>query len=169
MFVVDNTTWPWPCAIERVAVVRPSELSGMLLDRSYFNDVMGTYMQYSVSVAVPVAQRDFYSSLYEMLTEPVEGHRFSLPYSQGFLNVTGRVSDVKDDYTRLPHGGLYWKGGRFTITANHPSRALSLGETITRGRSRMPEISSPDEGDAYVWTNGRWTNMASYDADAIAY
>ena len=170
MFSVDGSLWPWPCAIEREAVVRPSEISGMLLDKSYFNDVTGTYMQYTVSVAVPIAQRQFYSALYEVLTAPVDGHRFRLPYNQGFLDVTGRVEDVKDEHARLPGGGTYWKGCKFTLMANHPSRTVTLGEAIARGRAPVPEVSSPREGDTFTWVDGRWSRTASYpDADAIAY
>ena len=170
MFAVDGAGWPWVCSIERAAVVQPSEISGMLLDRNYFNDVMGTYMRYTVSVAVPLNQREFYSALYETLTAPVDGHRFRLPYNQGFLEVTGRVGDVQDMHVRLPGGGLCWKGVRFTVTANHPSRSTSLGEALARGRAPVPELSSPEEGDTFTWMAGRWSRTGSYpDADGIAY
>ena len=170
MFAVDGRMWPWPCAIEREAAVRPSEISGMLLDKNYFNDVTGTYMQYTVTVTVPPAQRDYYSTLYETLTAPVDGHRFRLPYNQGFLEVTGRVESVKDDHVRLPGGGLFWKGCKFTILANHPSRSVTLGEAIARGRAPVPQIASPEEGDTFTWFEGRWSRTAGYpDGDDIAY
>lgn len=170
MFTIDDYTWPWPCSIERAAEVRPSEISGMMLDKSWFNDVIGTYMEYTVSVAIPLDQRNMHTALYEQLTEPVDGHTFALPCNQGILQLTGRVQNVSDVYVRLANGGTYWKGLSFTITANHPTKTVGLYDVITRGRAPVPEIVQPAEGDTYVWYNGRWSKSASYaDADRIAY
>ena len=170
MFTIDDYTWPWPCDIERAAEVRPSEISGMMLDKSWFNDVIGTYMQYTVSVAVPPDQRNAHTILQDLLTEPVDGHAFALPYNEGILQLTGRVRNVSDVYVRLANGGTCWKGLRFTIVANHPTRAIGLHEAITRGRAPVPEIVQPAEGDTYVWYSGRWSKSASYpNADVIPY
>jgi hypothetical protein len=38
MFVLDGMSWDIPCDIERIAEMKASEISGMLLDKSYFND-----------------------------------------------------------------------------------------------------------------------------------
>lgn len=170
MFTIDDIAWPWPCSIEREAEVRPSEISGMMLDKSWFNDVVGTYMQYTVSVAIPLNQRDALTALYEQLTEPVDGHVFVLPYNQTSITVTGRVEIVSDACVRLSNGGKFWRDLTFTITANHPTKAMGLYEAIMRGRSPVPEIMQPAEGDTYVWYSGRWSKSASYpNADVIAY
>ena len=171
MFTIDAYTWPWPCAIERQAELKPSDISGLMLDRSYFNDIIGTYMSYTVMLATPIDQRDEYSRIYELLTEPVDGHAIVLDYNQGTVQITGRVSGViADTYVRLPGDGRYWKGIRFTVTANHPTKYLTLTEALSRGRSPLPEIAQPGEGDTYTWTDGHWALQASYpDADNIAY
>jgi hypothetical protein len=162
VFTIDGIQWPYPCAIERVAELTASEISGMLLDRSYFNDVLGTYLQYTVTIAVPLNNRDIYSTIYEMLTAPVDGHTFTLPYNQGTLTLTGRITNVSDVYVRLPENGQYWKGTRFTVIGNHPSKQMSLGEMIVRGRAPMPEVASVDIGDLYVYTANGW-QPAEYD------
>ena len=46
MFSVDGVQWDVPCRIVRTAEIAASEISGMLLDRTYFNDVLGTWMRY---------------------------------------------------------------------------------------------------------------------------
>ena len=170
MFTIDEYTWPYPCNIEREAEMRPSEISGMLLDRTYFNDVIGTFLRYTVKLAVPLNDRDACTRVYELLTEPVEGHVFTLPYNQGRITVTGRVLSVPDTFLRLERDGQYWRDLRFTVLANHPSRALTLGEAISRGRAPIPDVAQPNEGDTFIWTDNHWAKSAEYpDADAIAY
>lgn len=170
MFSVDGLEWPWPCDVRRVAEVRSSRISGLMLDRSWFNDVLGTYMRYSVEIAVPVDRRNDYALLYETLTGPVDGHAFVLPCNQGSLQITGRVEQVEDVYVRLPGGGVDWRGVRFTVIANHPSRQLSLGQALERGRAPLPPLAAPDEGDQYVFSNGAWTRAEVYaEADGRRY
>lgn len=169
MFSVDGLTWPYPCSIERVAEISPSEISGLMLDKSYFNDVLGTYLRYTVAVAVPVEGRDAYGDLYEALTDPVDGHRFTLPYDQGTLTLTGRVEQVSDIFVRLPGGGQYWKGTRFTVAANHPAKQRSLGEVLARGRSPLPELAAVQRGDMYTYTATGWVKTVFTDADAVYY
>ena len=85
MFSIDRYSWPWPCDVERVSEMKPSKISGLMLDKNYFNDVLGTYMSYTVSIAVPPERRDEYTPLYECLTDPSDGHVFTLPYNQGTI------------------------------------------------------------------------------------
>ena len=170
MFTIDGIQWPYPCKIERVSEIRPSDISGMLLDRSWFNDVLGQFLSYDITVAVPLNRRDAYTALYETLSEPADGHSFVLPYAAGTIELTGRVENVRDVYVRLADGRTYWKGTRFTVTANHPTRALTLSEAITRGRAPLPEAADPSEGDTYIYSDGTWVEAPIYeDADDKSY
>lgn len=167
MFTIDGMTWGYPCKITRTAEMTASEISGLLLDKSYFNDVIGTYMSYDVTIAIPVGRESEYLAIYEALTSPVDGHAFILPYNSGMVNITGRVASVTDDYVRLPGGGIAWKGTRFTVIANHPTKTVELGDVITRGFSPLPEESSVAPGSVYTYTAGGWETVPS--ADATAY
>lgn len=169
MWSVDGLSWPYPCDIERVAEVTPSEISGMLLDRTYFNDVLGTYMKYSVKVVVPLDRRDEYAPIYELLSNPVGDHTFVLPYSNDTITVVGRVANVSDVYVRLPNNRTYWKGMSFEVVANHPSKQLSLGEAIARGRAPLPDIAEPAIGAIYEYTAYGWVPSEYQDADNIEY
>lgn len=142
-----------------MAEVRPSGISGLLLDKSYFNDVIGTYMQYTVSLAVPIDRPADYGAIYEALTDPVDGHVFALPYNQDIIEITGRIASVSDVYVRLPNGGVYWKGLRFTIEANHPVKSMALEETLARGRTMVPEVMSPEVGDTWTWDGTEWVKQ----------
>lgn len=169
MFSIDGVQWPYPCDITRVAELTASDISGMMLDKSYFNDVLGTYMQYTVKLAVPVTARDTYTTIYEMLTDPVDAHTFILPYNQGNLTIVARVDSVSDVYVRLADGGIYWKGIQFTITANHPSKEYSLNQVLARGRSPLPELAEVSTGAIYEYTSTGWVPAEYGDADTTYY
>lgn len=170
MFSIDGITWDIPCSIEREAAISASDISGQMLDRSYFNDVLGTYMSYTVRIAVPLNMRDEYTQIYEALTNPVDGHLFVMPYNDSTIEITARVSTVSDVYVRLAGGQVYWKGIQFTCVANYPTKAMTLGEMVVTGRAPFPDVAEPSEGDTYTYSNGAWVPAATYeDADSIYY
>lgn len=170
MFSIDGITWPYPCEILRSAEVKSSAISGLMLDRRWFNDVLGTYMAYAVRLAVPVTRRDDYARIYEALTDPVDGHAFVLPYNGATLSLTARVTKVSDEAARLMGGGVAWRGIRFDIAANHPSKMRTLEQALAVGRSPLPEVAAPSEGDTYTYHDGQWGAAAEYqDADGVFY
>ena len=125
-FSIDGARYEMPCSIEREAEIRASDLSGSLLDRSYFNDVLGTYMRYTIAIAVPKGQEGNYASLYELLTAPITEHRCDLPYNQGRKIVIGRIETVSDKYYQEEDGIHIWRGTKFNIIANEPSKVNTL-------------------------------------------
>ena len=167
MIQIDGSEWPVPCSVERAANVTPSEISGLMLDRTYFNDVIGTFMEYDIQIAVPTNMQNEYATLYETLTMPVDGHRFVFPYGKGTIEVTARVSNVTDSLVYVSSARQYWRGVRFKATANHPSKEMGLGEVISHGRSPMPDDVEIPVGDAYIKTSSGWSELD--DADEKRY
>lgn len=169
---IDGVEWTVPCKITRTAEIRPSQISGFLLDKSYFNDVLGTYMQYDIAIAVPLDMRAAYTTIYEKLTESVDGHTFVLPYNQTTLQLTARVTNVRDIYVRMSGGGTYWKGIQFTIIGNNPTKTVTLAQAINRGMTPVPNAMYPENGDQYTYdaSLGAWVKTTPYaNADEIAY
>lgn len=169
---IDGVEWTVPCKITRTAEVKASQISGILLNKAYFNDVLGTYMQYEIAIAVPLDQRPTYTAIYEKLTEPVDGHAFVLPYNTTTLQLTARVTNIKDIYVWLAGGGTYWKGIQFTIIGNNPTKTITLSQAINRGMTPLPAPMSPEDGDTYTYnaTTGEWEETTPLDnADEIAY
>ena len=171
MFTVDGIEWAYPCAVQRAAEVKYSSISGLMLDGSIFNDVLGTYMQYTLRLAIPLTDRDAGNTIYEKLTEPVDGHVFVFPYNASTITVTGAIKgQISDVYVRMPNGGTYWNGLKFTVAANAPSKTMSLSEVITRGRAPLPDIAEPSVGDTYTWDGDQWTVAQTYqDADDMYF
>ena len=125
-FTIDGARYNMPCSIEREAEIRSSELSGLLLDKKYFNDPLGTYMKYTIAIAVPTGQEQNYAALYELLTNPVAEHRCDLPYNQGRKIIIGRIETVSDKYFQEEDGIHVWRGTKFSIVANEPSKVSQL-------------------------------------------
>lgn len=168
-FTVDGVEWNIPCTIERTAEITASEISGLLLNRNYFNDVLGTYMRYTVSVAIPKGKENDYAGLYEVLTSPRDGHAFKFPYNQSTISITARVLMVSDKYVKLPNGKQTWRYTRFDVVANHPSKSYQAEEIITHGLSPTPEAPSANYGDVYEFTENGWMERFYADADSISY
>ena len=165
MFSIDGITWNVKCKIERTSKITASEISGLMLDRSYFNDITGTYMQYEISIAVPFGREEDYDEIYEQLTKPVDGHVFQLPYNQGTITVTGRVESVSDVMYYRQNNKKYWAETRFTVIANHPSKYEDLGTVIARGRAPLPEASEVEQGATYTYEGSGWVPVT--DADEV--
>lgn len=159
MITVDGIQWAIPCDIKRTAEIKASDISGMLMDRSYFYDVLGTYMQYEISLIPSPQDMGAYYALWEQLSQPVDGHTFTLPYNGGTIEITGRVGSVSDVYVRLPGGGVYWKGVSFVVTSNAPTKTMTLSEVISRGLTPLPDVQEPEIGDVYEYTANGWVKV----------
>ena len=167
MFSIDGVQYNVKCAITREAEIKASDISGMLLDGIMFYDILGTYMSYDISLVMPLHNRERYATLIEQLTEPVGGHAFVLPYNGATIQITGKVESPRDVWVKLESGYTYWQGLRFTVTSIAPTKSESLGEVIARGFPVVPDVSSPEEGDAYIWNGSGW--VALDDADGMAF
>lgn len=169
MFTVDGTQWTFPCDIERVSEVTASEISGMLLNKNYFNDVIGTFLRYTVTLVVPIGYESDYATLYEIVTEPVDAHTFIFPYNQGEITVTGRVTDISDVYRRMADGSVHWIGIKFDVISNSPHKTHSFGEAISRGISPFPNLAVPQTDVFYEYNGYEWVEASLQNADDTAY
>lgn len=158
---IDGTSWDIPCTVERTSEMTSSEISGLLLDKSYFNDVIGTYLKYSLRLAVPFGYEEEYAAIYDLITEPVDGHQFVLPYSGGTLQVTGRVQNIQDIWVRMPGGKSHWRGITFEIISNAPAKTMTLGQVLTRGVAPLPDESEVHVGSAYIYASNGWEELGS--------
>lgn len=168
-FTVDGVSFMGLCEISRISTIKASDISGLLLDKTYFNDVIGTFLQYDITLALPVYDRDAYDELYELLTLPVDGHAFSMDYGQTQIQITGRIENVKDAYVRTRSGDGYWDGLQFSVIANHPSKTMDLDEVIATGLTPLPPVPEPTVGDLYEYTQSGWSQRYYEDGDEEYY
>lgn len=161
MFTVDGLQWSIPCEIRRVSEVRASEISGWMLNGTYFNDVLGTYLRYTVKLVVPLNDRAAFNAIYEKITDPVGHHTFTFPYNQTTVTVTAKVEQIRDVFVRLPNGGQYWKGIEFDVMSVAPTKAPTLSGAIAYGLPPLPNDVAPETGDTYTYTENGWVAVNS--------
>ena len=104
--IIDGIEYPMIVSVNRIAKITPSDVSGMMLDKHYNNDVLATYFEYEVQMAVPTGNEEDYTRLYEVLTARVETVQDSYYKTEGSSNAPVRI----------------WKGISFTIVATRPSK-----------------------------------------------
>lgn len=161
MFIIDGMHWDVPIGVERSAEMQQSDISGTLLDGTYFNDVIGTFLSYNVTLAIPPAMMGDYSVLYEILTDPVSDHEVTLPYGQDHVTFRAMVSDVSDTYVRVGGMGV-WRGASFTVTSVEPNKRLSNGEVRSILDPTASKVSYPD-GTVFLREDGSWTQYELAD------
>ena len=169
MFTVDGMQWTFPCDIERISELTESEISGRMLNKSLFSDVIGTYLHYTITLVVPFGAMSTYTELYEIINEPVGHHTFLLPYNQGYITVVGKVENIKDLYRQLADGSFHWKGIQFEVRGNSPYKTHTLGDAISYGISPIPDISGAQEGDLYEYNGSAWILADFEDVDDKAF
>lgn len=166
---IDGVEWQMPCQIVRTSEVKATDISGFMMNGSYFNDVMGTYMSYEIAVAVPLGMRDKYYDLYELLTGPVGNHQFVMPYSGGTIEFTGRIEKVSDEWVYHGEDNNWWKGVRFEVIANTPSKQLDADDLVNYGLPPTPQTSDAIVGDLYEYTQGGWQQSDIHSGDEEYY
>lgn len=160
---IDGVEYDVKCEIRREATVHSTDISGELLDGTYFNDVDGTYYDYELYFSYPLYSQNKYAAIYEALTEPVDGHAFVLPYNNSTIEITARVETISDEQIETDSGIKFWRATRFGLYANAPSKTMSLSQVLTRGRAPIPDIASPSVGDTYTWNGTGWEEATEYE------
>lgn len=169
MWSIDGVEWKYPCTIDRVAEIEASEISGMMLNKTYFNDVIGTYMKYSISIAIPKDKMDVYGAIYKQLTDPLNYHTFVLPYNDEFISLTAKVANVSDSWVRLKGGRSFWRKTKFDIIATAPSKTVDDAAITEHGISPFPTAPTPTVGSIYEWTENGWEQKEFVDVDGKYY
>lgn len=167
---IDGVVFDVKAEVQRVTEVRASDISGTLLNGVYFNDVMGTYLQYDLTLKYPLYNQGKYAGFYELFTDPVAAHTFLLPYNQETVEISARVESVTDQWVETDGGHTYWQAFRASIISNAPTKEITLAESIARGLPALPDVYTPVIGDTYTYTAEGWEATSAYaDADATYY
>lgn len=167
---IDGVVYDVKCEITRTAEIADSDISGKMLNRTYFHDVDGTYLEYDIRFSFPLYNQGKYSAIIEKLYEPVPAHTFIMPYNQTTITIVAKVEIVSDDYLELENGTRYWRNTRFTISTNAPIKQMTLEGAISAGLPPAPNVAAPAIGDTYMWNGTEWVEVAELpDADSISY
>lgn len=167
MLNIDGVSFDLKLEVTRTARMLSSEISGRMMDATWFNDVYGTYYDYDFVLRYPLKDQAKYAALYEMLTVPVAGHAFVFPYNNLMLEVTARIEEVPDEYVEKDDRRTWWRALGFTAKANTPTKEVDLGAVISNGLPATPEGMPAQEGDTYRYTGGAWVPVSYVNGDEI--
>lgn len=122
MIAIDGAQYDFPCNISRTARIASSDVSGMLMNNVEYNDVLATYYDYSIKIAVPITEMNKYFAFFEQVTAPVNSHVFTFPYNDETIDVTAKVNSISDVYYREVNGVNVWRDIQLSIHALEPSK-----------------------------------------------
>lgn len=122
MIGIDGTFYDFPCDISRKARIVSSDVSGMLMDKTEYNDALATYIDYTIKLAIPIDRMGEYTTFFEQVSAPVDSHTFTLPYNQTSIDIIGKIDSVSDVYYREVNGVQIWRSVSISIHALRPSR-----------------------------------------------
>lgn len=122
MILVDGTRYDFPCDIQRKARIVSSDVSGMLMNKTEYNDALATYYDYTLKFAIPVDKMGVYEAFFEQVTAPVDSHTFLFPYNQTNIYITGKVESVSDVFYREVNGVNVWRNVQMNIKALVPTK-----------------------------------------------
>lgn len=146
MFNVDGSRFDFPCDLERSVKLESSSNSGLMLNKQYFNDVIASYVSYTVKIAIPQGQENDYARLFELLSKPVGEHLWVFPYNQTLISFYGKIDSISDKFYRKVNGRNIWRNISFSVTATRPKeeevKVWLIGQSL--------ENCSTDLTDGYV-------------------
>lgn len=116
---IDGVEWNIPCTVQRSFDIEDTAASGTMLNGHKNHDVLGTYLSYNISLAVPVTMMNDYYAVLSKLIDAVGEHMFVLPYNASYITFTAKVENLSDTYLMGPGMNL-WRGISFSVTANEP-------------------------------------------------
>lgn len=120
---VDSVWYNFPCDISRKARIVSSDVSGMLMNNTEYNDALATYYDYTIKLAIPIDDmKNTYTAFFEAVTAPVPSHTFTFPYNQGTKDIVAKVESISDRYFREVNGVQVWRSVQLNIHALRPSK-----------------------------------------------
>ncbi len=120
MFNVDGYIFDFPCDLERKVKTESSSNSGLMMSKKILNDVIASYVSYSVKIVVPQGQEDKYTRLFNLLSTPAEERVWTFPYNQGTITFYGKVDSISDKFYRTINGKNIWRDISFEVSATRP-------------------------------------------------
>lgn len=129
IFSIDGQTFNIKIAqdsIKRSAQILDSDETERKQDGDIYRDIIGKYVNYTLSVDTSLLDVEQYDTLFDILSAPVEKHSVTMPYGQSSITFDAYCSGVEDTLKRVEGNKQIWGGMTWTFVANGP--LLRAGE-----------------------------------------
>ena len=109
--------------LTRSAAILDGEKAGRVKSGNMIRDIIGTYYNYTITIATNRLSATDYDELYEKLTAPVESHTMVFPYGQSTISFKAYIANVEDSLSNIGVGSTTeWGGLKVQFTAMKPQR-----------------------------------------------
>lgn len=88
-------------------------------------DVRGTFYNYKMNIDSEFMTQEEYSTLYNLLSAPVNSHILEVPFNQETLTFEAYITSGVDKVTRIDEDGNHWTGLSINFVAMEPQRRPS--------------------------------------------
>ena len=102
--------------------VADSDETGRTADWNMHRDVVGTFYNYTIEVAVKNFDYDSYDAFYQAISAPVVSHNMVFPYGGTTISFKAYATKGKDTLKRLYQGKGLWDGLSVNFIAMSPQR-----------------------------------------------
>lgn len=86
-------------------------------------DVLGTFYNYSLEIDRSFMTEEEYTTLYDILSAPVDSHQIVVPYNDTLLTFEAYVTNGSDKLKYIDeHGVQHWEGLSCNFIAMSPER-----------------------------------------------
>ena len=109
-------------SLERSFEVADTDATGRTADWVMHRDVVGTFYNYSIAVAVKNFDYDSYNRFYEAISSPTVSHSLTVPYGNGTKTFRAYCTKGKDKVVRKYNGKTLWDGLSVNFIAMEPQR-----------------------------------------------
>lgn len=109
-------------SLKRNFEVADTDATGRTADWVMHRDVVGTFYNYTMKVAVKNYDFDSYNKFYDAISAPVASHTLVFPYGNETLTFEAYVTKGSDELFRIYKDKHYWKGFSCNFIAMEPQR-----------------------------------------------
>lgn len=111
-------------SLERSFEVSDTDASGRTKDWKMHRDVVGTFYNYTISVAVWRGDYDSYKRFYDAISAPVASHTITVPYNDESLTFQAYCTKGKDKlfHKNRKNGVQLWNDLSVNFIAMEPQR-----------------------------------------------
>lgn len=107
--------------LKRKFEVADGDSSGRLQNWKMYRDVVGTFYNYTLQVALKDYDYESYDSFYQAISSPTESHVLEIPYGQGILVFNAYATKGEDSLIHKGQNNI-WDGLTINFIAMEPQR-----------------------------------------------
>lgn len=106
--------------IKRSFSILDSDKSGRSIAGGMVRDVIGTFYNYTITLATNRLDAKEYDDLYEIISAPDESHKIRVPYGQDYIEFDAYITGGEDVVDIIQKDGTKWSGLSLKFVAMEP-------------------------------------------------